>query len=64
MNDLILIVFDMKRKIAQAKGRTWDLLVFIYFLSQKQRLTPLGYCAPLQCMLFTQGLLCLPLNSP
>jgi len=28
-------------------GRTWDLLVFIYFPSLKQRLRPLGYCAPL-----------------
>ena len=27
------------------RGQTWDLLVFIYFLSQKQRLRPLGYCA-------------------
>ena len=33
-------------KGAQAGGRNWDLLVFVYFLSQKQRLRPLGYCAP------------------
>ena len=33
-------------KGAQAGGRTWDLLVFVYFLSLKQRLRPLGYCAP------------------
>jgi len=31
---------------AQAGGRTWDLLVFVYFLSLKQRLRPLCYCAP------------------
>ena len=27
-------------KGAQAGGRTWDLLVFVYFLSLKQRLRP------------------------
>ena len=41
------------KKGAQAGGRTWDLLVFVYFLSLKQRLRPLGYCAPptSQCFL-------------
>ena len=34
-------------KAAQAGGRTWDLFVFVYFLSQLQHLRPLGYCAPL-----------------
>ena len=35
-------------KGAQAGGRTWDLFgFFVYFLSLKQRLRPLGYCAPL-----------------
>ena len=34
-------------KIAQAGRRTWDLLVFVYFLSLKQRHRPLGYCAPI-----------------
>ena len=33
-------------KGAQAEGQTWDLLVFVYFLSLTQRLRPLGYCAP------------------
>ena len=40
-------VFFIK-KGAQAGGRTWDLLVFVYFLSLRQRLTPLGHCAPLK----------------
>ena len=31
-------------KVAQAGGRTWDLLIFVYFLSQLQCLRPLGYC--------------------
>ena len=31
---------------AQAGGQTWDLLVFVYFISKKERLRPLGYCAP------------------
>ena len=39
------------QKGAQAGGRTWDLLVFVYFLSLKQRLRPLGYCAPLSNVL-------------
>ena len=34
-------------KIAQAGGRTWDLLFFVYFLSLKLWLRRLGYCAPL-----------------
>ena len=34
-------------KGAQAGGQTWDLMVFVYFLSLMQRLRPLGYCAPL-----------------
>jgi len=34
-------------KGAQAGGQTWDLLVFVYLLSLKQRLRPLGYWAPL-----------------
>ena len=34
-------------KRCPGRGRTWDLLVFVYFLSLKQRLRPLGYCAPL-----------------
>ena len=34
-------------KIAQAKGQTWDLLLFVYFISQKQCLRPLSCCAPL-----------------
>ena len=33
-------------KIAQAEGWAWDLLIFVYFLSQKQYLRLLGYCAP------------------
>jgi len=32
---------------AQAGGRTKALLVSVYFLSFKQYLRPLGYCAPL-----------------
>ena len=28
------------------RGRTWDLLVQIYFHCLKQRFGPLGYCAP------------------
>ena len=34
-------------------GRTWDLLVFICFLSQLQRLRPLSYCAPQPCISLT-----------
>ena len=33
-------------KFAQGWGRTWYLLVVVYFLSQQQHLGPLGYCAP------------------
>ena len=33
--------------IAQTRGQTWDILVLVYFLSQQQRIRPLGYCAPL-----------------
>jgi len=33
-------------KGSQAGGRTWDLLVFAYFLSPKHRLRTLSYCAP------------------
>ena len=29
-------------------GGTWDLLVFVYFLSLEQRLRPLDYCAPFE----------------
>ena len=28
-------------------GRTWNLLVLVYFLSQKHHLRTLDYCAPL-----------------
>ena len=38
-------------KGAQAGGRTRDLLVFVYFLSLKQRLRPLGYCAPFRFLI-------------
>ena len=38
---------DPPPKIAQAGGRTWDLLFFVYFLSLKLWLRRLGYCAPL-----------------
>ena len=33
--------------MAQTRGQTWDILVFVYFLSQQQLIRPLGYCAPL-----------------
>ena len=34
-------------RVAQVGGRTWDLfLIFVIFLSQLQRIRPLGYCAP------------------
>ena len=33
-------------KVIQAGGRTWDLLSFVNFLSQLQRLRLLGDCAP------------------
>ena len=33
-------------KIAQAGGQTWDLLVFVYFLSLKLCPRPLDYCPP------------------
>ena len=50
---LILFCFMLQRfflkKVPRPGGRTWDLLVFVYFLSLKQRLRPLGYCAPLCC---------------
>ena len=29
-------------KVAKAGGRTWDVLIFVYFLSQLQRLRPLS----------------------
>ena len=32
--------------IAQAVRQTWDILVFVYFLSQKKLMWPHGYCAP------------------
>ena len=38
-------------KACPVRGRTWDLLVFVYFLSQKQHLRPLGYCAPSKAIL-------------
>ena len=41
-----LIINNFFFKGAQAGRQTWDLLVLIYFLSLKQRLRPLGYCAP------------------
>ena len=34
-------------KIAQAGGRTWDFFWFSFIFSHKQRLRPLGNCAPL-----------------
>ena len=37
--------------IALALGRTWDPFIFFHFLSQKQCLRPLGYCAPLDAYL-------------
>ena len=37
--------------VAPAGGRTRDLLFFVYFLSQLLRLRPLGWCAPLLCLL-------------
>ena len=30
-------------KVAQAGWRTWDLLIFVYFISELQRLRPRGY---------------------
>ena len=38
----LLLIF---LKIARVEGQTWYLMVFVYFLSLKQRLRPLGYCA-------------------
>ena len=37
-------------------GSIWDLFVFVYFLSLKQRLRPLGFCAPLFCGILTYSL--------
>ena len=39
-------------KIAQARGRTWDLLVLVYFPSIKQRHRPFGYCPPVSLNCF------------
>ena len=35
-------------KFAQARGRTWNLCGFSFIFSHKQRIRPLGYCAPLR----------------
>ena len=40
-------VIDSMRRFPRPGRQTWDLLVFVYFLSLKQCLRPLGYCAPL-----------------
>ena len=31
------------KDVPNLRGRTWDLLAFVYFLSEWQRLTPLGF---------------------
>ena len=50
-------------KIAQAKGQTWDLLLFVYFISQKQCLRPLSCCAPLTISTFRVRVIPLFLHS-
>ena len=41
-------------KGAQVGGRTWVLFDFRLFFSHKQRLGPLGYCAPLTLVKFSK----------
>ena len=43
-------------KGAQVRWRTWDLLIFVYFLSQLQHLRPLGYCAPLELVILYRSI--------
>jgi len=39
-------------KRCQGRRANLDIMVFVYFLSLKQRLRPLGYCAPLRSCYF------------
>jgi len=37
--------------MSPGRGRTWDLLAYVYILSLNQRLRSLGYCTPFAAML-------------